>query len=297
MILCKEVSISKSMPRMVIITGLSGAGKSLALKVLEDIGFFCVDNLPITLFPKFLELCAQSSEGITRVAIVVDVREGEFLKDIASTLEELKRKGYKTEILFLESNDEVIIRRFKETRRRHPLAGEGSLLDGIRLEREKLNLLKSMSDKIIDTSELTVHRLKEILNNYFYSLSKDAKVTINLVSFSYKYGLPSDADIVLDVRFLPNPFFEEGLKELTGNDKKVQDYILNNKETKVFLSKIISFIEYLFPLYVKEGKPYITVAIGCTGGRHRSVCIVNHLNMCLKGEKYVINKRHRDVDK
>lgn len=285
---------------MVIITGLSGAGKSSALKVLEDIGFFCVDNLPITLLPSFLKICTQTQRGeeISRIALVVDVRERGFLKDITRILEEVKKEGYRCEVIYLDSNDESLIRRFKETRRRHPLGGEVSLLEGIRAEREKLFVLKEKADKVIDTSEFTVHRLKEVLHDYFSYLLLDTQLTVNLVSFSYKYGVPSDADIMLDVRFLPNPFFENSLKDLNGNDERVKEYILKREETRIFLNKVLSLLEFLLPLYIKEGKPYITVAIGCTGGRHRSVCIVNWLfEQLMNGKGYAIKKRHRDIDR
>lgn len=283
-------------PRIVIISGLSGAGKSSALRILEDIGFFCVDNLPVTLLPKFLELCNQST-GIDRVAMVVDIREREFLRDLNRIFDELTREGYRFEVIFLESSDEVLVRRFKETRRKHPLAQDESILDGIRMERKKLLFLKERADKIIDTSDFNIHRLRETLHGYFCPLPEGREMAINLVSFSYKYGIPSDADIMLDVRFLPNPFFIEHLRDLDGNDREVQDYILHREETRIFLEKIKSLLEYLVPLYVKEGKPYLTIAIGCTGGRHRSVCITNHLYDYLKGLGYLVNKRHRDMER
>lgn len=290
--------MDRARPRLVIITGLSGAGKSSALKVLEDIGFFCVDNLPITLLPRFLEICNQPGGEISRIAMVVDVREGEFLKDLARILEEVEKEGYKSEVIYLDSNDEQLIRRFKETRRRHPLAGDAPLLEGIKTEREKLFVLKEKANKIIDTSEFTVHRLREVLHDYFSYLLLNTQLTVNLVSFSYRYGVPSDADIVLDVRFLPNPFFEDHLKDLDGNDERIKGYIISRKETKVFLDKVLSLLKFLIPLYVREGKPYITVAIGCTGGRHRSVCIVNWLSEQLtNGKGYMIKKRHRDINK
>ncbi len=283
-------------PRLVLITGPSGAGKSSALNILEDIGFFCVDNLPIALLPTFLDLCKHSAEDISKIAMVVDVREREFLKDLPPILEEIKEKGYNAELIYLESSDEALIRRFKETRRRHPLVGEGPLLKGISKEREMLLGLKEMADKIIDTSDFTVHRLKEVFHDYFFSIDKENKMAVNLLSFSYKYGVPSDADIMFDVRFLPNPFFEEGLRELTGDDNRVKEYILRHKETRVFLKKMVSLLTYLIPLYIKEGKPYITIAFGCTGGRHRSVCIVNYLAEELRSNgDYIINKRHRDL--
>ncbi len=227
--------------------------------------------------------------------MVVDVREGEFLKDLDRIFDELTEEGYRFEIIFLESDDEILIRRFKETRRKHPLAQDESVLEGIKLEREKLLTIKERADKIIDTSDFNIHRLRETLHGYFCPLPEGKEMAINLVSFSYKYGVPTDADIMLDVRFLPNPYFVDSLRDLDGDNREVQDYILHREETRIFLEKVKSLLRYLVPLYVKEGKPYLTIAIGCTGGRHRSVCIVNHLYDYLRGLGYLVNKRHRDV--
>jgi UPF0042 nucleotide-binding protein len=282
--------------RIVIISGPSGSGKSTALKVLEDIGFFCVDNLPITLIPKFLDLCQQSSGDILKVALVIDIRELGFLKDFPLILKKIKEGGYKVEIVYLESMDEVLVRRFKETRRRHPLSKGESPVQGLTIEREKLGEIKKIADKIIDTSDFTIHELKETFQNYFSTVS-ESKMTVNFLSFSYRYGIPTDADLMLDVRFLPNPFFVKELKRLNGNDEKVKEFVLNKNETKTFLKKTLELLDFLVDLYKKEGKSYLTIAIGCTGGRHRSVCIANALGAKIKKGENIINTRHRDIDK
>ncbi len=226
--------------RIIIISGPSGSGKSTALKVLEDIGFFCIDNLPITLIPKFLGLCQQASGDVLKVALVIDIRELGFLKDFPSIIEKIRLEGYKIEIVYLESMDEVLVRRFKETRRRHPLSEGESPLEGIKIEREKLGEIKEIADKTIDTSGFTTHELKETFKTYFSALSESTMV-INFLSFSYRYGVPTDADLMLDVRFLPNPFFVDSLKELDGNNEKVKAFVLDKKETKVFLKKTLDF--------------------------------------------------------
>ncbi|MBI5875082.1 MAG: RNase adaptor protein RapZ [Deltaproteobacteria bacterium] len=262
--------------RLVIISGPSGAGKSTAIKVLEDLNFFCVDNLPLVLLPKFMELSIQSAE-INKVAIVVDVREREFLKEFAS--------------------DDILLRRFSETRRRHPLAeGEGSL-EGIRREREMLAKVKIAAGKIIDTSGYNVHQLKEIIRDYFSGPAQQEKMVVQLVSFSYRYGIPSDADMIMDVRFLPNPYFIEELKDLDGRDSRVKEFVLNKQETKDFFVKFDSLLDFLIPNYWKEGKTYLTIAVGCTGGKHRSVAIVDVLADKISWDKCVIKKRHRDIDR
>ena len=282
--------------RIVIISGPSGSGKSTALKVLEDIGFFCVDNLPITLIPKFLDLCQQSSGDLLKVALVIDIRELGFLKDFPVIFEKIKMEGYKIEIIYLESMDEVLVRRFKETRRRHPLSEGDSPLQGITIERKKLGKIKKIADKTIDTSGFTIHELKETFKNYFSAISQ-SKMTINFLSFSYRYGVPTDADLMLDVRFLPNPFFVNSLKERNGNDEKVKEFVLNNNEAKTFLIKTLDLLNFLASLYKKEGKSYLTIAVGCTGGRHRSVCIANTLGDRIDKSGNIINTRHRDVNK
>lgn len=281
--------------RVVFITGLSGSGKSNAIKCFEDIGFFCVDNLPTALLPKFTELCTQSGNEINKVAIGIDVRERGFFKNFLEVLDELKKENYNIEILFLEASDEALVRRFSETRRPHPLAKSGSVVDGIRLERETLSELRKRADEIIDTTNYNVHQLKEVLNKHYLE-SEGRKLTISFVSFGYKYGIPYDVDLMLDVRFIQNPNFVKGLKPLKGSDKRVIDYVLKFHETKAFLEKLYEFLKFLIPMYEKEGKSYLTIGIGCTGGRHRSVAVSEILKGYLEKEGYSINIKHRDIN-
>jgi len=283
--------------RVVIITGLSGSGKSTALRALEDIGFFCVDNLPVILLPKFLSITLASSPEINRVALVMDLRERSFLDKYHRIFEALKKKGYKIEILFLESSDESLLHRFSETRRTHPLSKRGMIMEGILLEREKLSSLKKMADTIVDTTSLNVHQLKDIIQRRISPASKFKKMVINITSFGYRYGLPAEADLVLDVRFLPNPYFVEELKHFDGNNKKVQKYVLQDKESKKFLEKALSLMDLLIPLYEKEGKVRLNIAMGCTGGRHRSVVMANKISSFLSSMKYIVNLNHRDINK
>jgi UPF0042 nucleotide-binding protein len=283
--------------RVVIITGLSGSGKSTALRALEDIGFFCVDNLPVILLPKFLSITTSSSPEIKQVAMVMDLRERSFLDKYQRIFTGLKEKGYKIEILFLESGDDSLLHRFSETRRIHPLSERGLIMEGILMEREKLSSLKKMADKIIDTTSLNVHQLKDIVQSYFLPSSRQKKMVINLTSFGYRYGLPVDADLVFDVRFLPNPYFVENLKNYDGHNADVQDYVLQNKESKKFLEKILDLMNLLIPLYEKEGKVRLNIAMGCTGGKHRSVVMANKLDSYFSSMKYMVNLNHRDINK
>ncbi|MDY7030641.1 MAG: RNase adapter RapZ [Thermodesulfobacteriota bacterium] len=281
---------------LVIISGLSGSGKSTAIKALEDIGFFCVDNLPVILLPKFLELSLQAPGEISKVALVMDIRERGFLKEYPRIFHELKNQGHMMEIIFLECSDEILLRRFSETRRSHPMAEGKSVLEGIKLERESLSHLRSMANKVIDTSHYNVHQLKESIRQYFSEVTSLKRMTINLLSFGYKYGLPYDADLIMDVRFLPNPYFIEELKTLSGENQEVLDYVLHRKESQDFLRKFSDLIYFLIPLYESEGKSYLTIAIGCTGGRHRSVAVINELAGYLKEESYHVTIRHRDIE-
>jgi UPF0042 nucleotide-binding protein len=283
--------------RIVIITGLSGSGKTTALKVLEDSGFYCVDNLPPMLIPTFIELCEGSLEKITRIGLGMDIRGRELLREYPNTLGELRSRGYKPEIVFLESSDEVLVRRFSETRRQHPLAREGSVFDGIKRERSQLGEFRNNASLVINTSQYTVHDLQKKIFSLFETPTGKSRLTIHITSFAYRYGLPYDADIVIDVRFLPNPYFVEELRALSGNDEKVKDFILQKKETKVFLDKFKKLFDFLIPLYEKEGKSNLTIAVGCTGGRHRSVSVANLLEHFLDKHVYTVNLRHRDVDK
>jgi UPF0042 nucleotide-binding protein len=303
--------------RVILISGLSGSGKTTAIKALEDIGFYCVDNLPILLVPKFIELCEQSGGKISKVAVVEDIRgtasypdwgqnaetqEGnDFLEDSRRILQNLQREGYPIEILFLDSSDAVLMRRFSETRREHPLAVGGSIRDGIRLERERLQGIRDMANQVIDTSYFNVHQLKEKIQQYAQQGLNSSQMTVTLFSFGYSFGIPYEADLLFDVRFLPNPYFVEELKRLRGDDPKVAEYVLQWEETKEFLRRIQDFIRFLFPLYMRERKTHLTIAIGCTGGRHRSVVIANRVKEMLSDELaqkgVFLMVRHRDSEK
>jgi UPF0042 nucleotide-binding protein len=279
-----------------IISGLSGSGKSTALDTLEDLGFFCVDNLPVLLLPKFIELCQSSINDISKIGLVMDVREREFLREYPDMLDLLKTEGYRIELIFLDSSDDVLIQRFSETRRQHPLGEGGSILDGIRMEREQLSALKSRADKIIDTSALTVHELRTLLENYFQQLSTRT-MNITFMSFGFKNGVPHDVDMILDVRFLPNPHFVRELKDLDGTDPRVAEYVSRSPETQRYLEKLKDFLAFQLPLFEREGKTYLTIAIGCTGGRHRSIVITNYLREIFSDGKYQIHATHRDIKK
>ena len=283
--------------RVVIITGLSGSGKSTALRALEDIGFFCVDNLPVVLLPKFLAITVLSSPEIKQVALVMDLRERSFLEKYKRIFAGLKEKGYRIEILFLECSDDSLLHRFSETRRSHPLSVKGSVIEGIELEREKLDSLKQMADKIIDTTSVNVHQLKDAVQRHYLPSSKHKKMVVNVTSFGYRYGLPTDADLVFDVRFLPNPHYIEDLKIYDGHNKAVEKYVLGNSESKEFLKKILDLMNFLIPLYEKEGKAMLNIAMGCTGGKHRSVVMANQLSAHFFALKYIVNTSHRDINK
>lgn len=284
--------------RFVIITGLSGAGKSYAIKCLEDLGYFCVDNLPTTLIPTFAELCANSSRGIRAIALGVDVREGEYLVNMVETIQELRSRGHRVDVLFLEASDETLVRRYHETRRRHPLAGEGNVLDGIRAERKALAHLREIANRVIDTTSLTVHQLKDqMMHSYGPQAAKGGGLTVSLVSFGFKHGVPYDADLVFDVRFLPNPHFVDRLRALDGRDPAVEEFVMSFSESRELLSRLEGLLKFLLPLYEREGKAYLTVAIGCTGGRHRSVMLVEALRSFLTGLGLSPIVRHRDLDR
>jgi UPF0042 nucleotide-binding protein len=283
--------------RVVIITGLSGSGKSTSIRALEDIGFFCVDNLPILLLPKFLEMQGGASDEISKVALVMDVRERNFLEKHMTVISKLKRKNYNIEILFLDASDDSLLHRFSETRRAHPLSEKRTVLESITLEREKLLGLKDMADIVIDTSLYNIHQLKELIQRHYLDPLKSNRIVINLISFGYRYGLPPDADIALDVRFLPNPYFFKDLKKYDGNDSNVKEYVLKWEDTEQFLSELYKLLTFLIPRYEKEGKAYLSIAIGCTGGRHRSVVILNKLSEFLINKDYAVNVNHRDIKK
>jgi len=296
--------------RVILISGLSGSGKTTAIKALEDIGFYCVDNLPIPLIPKFIELCEQSGGKISKVAVVEDIRgaasydpKGEkgFLEDSRRIIQDLRREGFPIEILFLESSDPILTRRFSETRRQHPLAVGGSIGDGIRLERALLQGIRDMANEVIDTTHFNVHQLKEKIQRYAQEGSSSSQMTVTLLSFGYSFGIPYEADLLMDVRFLPNPYFVEELKRLKGDDPKVAEYVLQWEEAKEFLKRVQEFIRFLLPLYMRERKAHLTIAVGCTGGRHRSIVIVNQLAEMLRNEVerrgVFLSVRHRDAEK
>ncbi|PYN54291.1 MAG: RNase adapter RapZ [Candidatus Rokuibacteriota bacterium] len=281
----------------VVITGLSGAGKSYAIKSFEDMGFFCVDNLPTTLIPTFADLIARSGQTSRRVALGVDVREGEYLSHLLDAIRELRTRGHAVEVLFLEASEEALVRRYHETRRRHPLAAEGNVLEGIRTERKAMSNLREIADRIVDTSGLTVHALKERLVELYVAPKARVGLTTSLVSFGFKHGVPFDADLVFDVRFLPNPHFVPALRALDGRDGRVREFIMKDAEAQEMLDHLKAFMKFLLPRYEREGKAYLTVAIGCTGGRHRSVTLAEELKRFLDDLGYAPSVVHRDLER
>jgi UPF0042 nucleotide-binding protein len=283
--------------RFVLITGFSGAGKSGALHSFEDLGFFSMDNLPPALIPKFAELCIQSEGKINRVALVCDIRGGELFSGLFEALDRLEEMGFNYEILFLEATEDVLIRRFKETRRRHPLAERGSIFEAIREERSLLEDIRGKADMIVDTSDLAPAELKEKINRLYAPESWERSILITLISFGYKYGLPLDADLVFDVRFLPNPYYVDSLRPLNGNDDRVKKYLWKWAITHRFFQKLEDLVVFLLPCYVKEGKPLLAIAVGCTGGKHRSVALANELARILDEKKYKVRIEHRDIKK
>lgn len=281
--------------RFVVVTGMSGGGKSTALKMLEDAGFYCVDNLPVSLIEKFVELIMTPDSEITKVALGLDVRAGHAFAETTAVLQKQKEKGYEFEILFMDASDLALVKRYKETRRVHPLAAEGRVEDGIRQERSMLDGIRKQADYVIDTSNLLTRELKEELDRIFVKNEEYNSLMITLLSFGFKYGIPSDADLVFDVRFLPNPYYIEELKAKTGNDKAVRDYVMQYPEAEMFLDKLTDMLQFLIPNYIKEGKYQLVVAIGCTGGQHRSVTLVNELYERMKNQgSYGIRLIHRE---
>ena len=281
--------------RLIIITGLSGAGKSWAIKCFEDLGYYCVDNLPTTLIPTFAELCAHSTRRIARIALGVDIREREYLHSVVEVLGELRGAGYLTEVLFLEASEETLVRRYHETRRRHPVSS-GSLLDGIREERKLLANLRELADRVIDTSQITVHDLRHRLVE-LYGEAAPPGLSLNLLSFGYKFGVPYEADLVFDCRFLPNPFFVDSLKAQDGRTAAVRQFVIEQPESRELMARLRDFLAYILPCYQKEGKAYLTVAIGCTGGRHRSVALVEELRDFVESQGLPVSVTHRDVER
>lgn len=283
--------------RLVIVTGMSGAGKSSVLKMLEDAGYFCVDNLPIQLIYKFVQLTFQGTEKFDKVALGVDIRSGQALEELEIILGQMKIDGYQHEILFLDASTEVLVKRYKETRRTHPLSGAGRVEQGIEAERIKLEFLKKKADVIIDTSKLLIRELKTQIDQIYVEDKKFNNFIITVVSFGFKYGIPMDSDLVFDVRFLPNPYYIPKLKNLTGNDKLVQDYVMEPKMAEAFLNKLDDMITFLIPNYIAEGKNQLVISIGCTGGKHRSVTLANELVKRLQHLEYGLKVEHRDIEK
>ncbi len=280
-----------------IITGLSGSGKSFAIRALEDNGFFCVDNLPALLIPKFIDLCHGYEEEIMRIALGVDLRGGQFLQALPQVLADVRSAGHHVQVLFFDASDDVLLRRFSETRRPHPLSGTGSIQDGISRERKALESIRALADKVIDTSDFNVHQLKREMEQQFCDAPTARRMTLFLTSFGYKFGIPHDTDIILDVRFLPNPYFVNELRHKSGLEKEVEAYVLGNEETRGFLDRLYSLLEYTLPLYEREGKSSLTLALGCTGGRHRSVVLVEELQKRFGGGQFRIHVKHRDIAK
>ena len=282
--------------RFIIVTGLSGAGKSEATNALEDMGYFCVDNLPPKLIKKFAEVCKQSKGSIDKVALVIDIRGGIFFDDLFESLSELSKEQFQYEILFLDTSDEVLVKRFKEKRRSHPLAPGGRVITGIELERQKLRDVKDKADVIIDTSKYAIKDLREEMARKFGDKEMPEKqMAITILSFGFKYGIPVDSDLVFDVRFIPNPFYIPELKPFSGNDEPVKNYVMEQTETQTFLQKANDMFEFLIPNYQKEGKRQLIISIGCTGGRHRSVAIANSIYETLRANNHDVYIEHRDI--
>jgi UPF0042 nucleotide-binding protein len=283
------------MDQLVVVTGLSGSGKSLAARCFEDMAYFCVDNLPVALIPPFYELIHRSAEQISYAALVVDVRERTFLEHFPETLQSLRRRGAPIRLLFFECSDDVLKRRFSETRRPHPMVGEGSLEDGIRRERAALAPLRDLADRIIDTTRFTAHELRNFLKSSFGVAGEGSPLNVNVVSFGFKYGVPSEADLVFDVRFLPNPYFVDSLRSLTGRDDAVRTFLEKKNEKHAFMEHLEKMLDLLLPLYAAEGKSYLTVTLGCTGGKHRSVALAEELGEHLRARNVAVAVHHRDL--
>ena len=284
--------------RFIIVTGMSGAGKTIGLKMLEDMGYFCVDNLPINLVSKFAELAFSPNSEIEKVALGIDIRSGQVLLELQNVLENMVLQGYKYEILFLDASDLVLVKRYKESRRLHPLAQADRIEIGIQKEREQLDFLKKQADYLIDTSNLLTRELKGELNKIFNLNNEFKNIMITILTFGFKYGIPSDSDLVFDVRFLPNPYYIEDLKKKTGDDKSVQDYVMGYDVSHTFINKLEDMMHFLIPNYVLEGKNQLIISIGCTGGKHRSVTLANCLYDRLKKDsEYGVRIEHRDIKK
>lgn len=283
--------------RFIVITGISGAGKSLVANYLEDAGFYCIDNLPPLLIPKIAEICSQSYRKMDKIALVIDIRGGELLNDLFPALDALKKDGHTYEILFMEASDNIVIKRYKESRRSHPLDHEGSLKKAIAEERRVLEKIKDHANYVIDTSNLTPKQLKEAITGIIVNSEEFGGLIINIISFGFKYGIPIECDLVFDVRFIPNPYYIESMKKHTGKHEDVRNYVLGMPETREFNEKLNALLDFLIPNYVKEGKSQLVIGIGCTGGRHRSVVIADELMKTLTEKKHRVVIEHRDIDK
>ena len=281
--------------RFVIVTGMSGAGKSSALKMLEDIGYFCVDNLPVELLDKFAQITLDKTVKIQNVALGIDIRSGEGIKELEQKLQEIKGMGITFEILFLNASNRILLKRYKETRRNHPLSRDGRVEDGIAKEREEMKFLLKKATYVIDTSQLLIRELKEEIDRIYVDGEVSERFQIAVVSFGFKFGIPEDVDLVFDVRFLPNPYYDLSLRPLTGNDRPIQDFVMKYQESREFLDKLYDMLEFLIPNYIREGKYNLVVGVGCTGGKHRSVTIANALAEELKKLPYSVKVEHRDI--
>ena len=292
----KTVRPHKAFQQLVLITGLSGSGKASALKAFEDLGFYCIDNLPVDLIPRFVELCQRGGD-IGRAAVVADIRGGEALSQLPAVYQHLAERHPKPNLVFMEASDEALIRRFKETRRPHPLGADLPVREGIRLERELLKPMRQLADAVLSTTRMNVHELRDFVRSRFGGLEKRHTMLISVVSFGFRFGVPTDSDLVFDVRFLPNPNFQPRLKGKTGRDRAVQRFVESHSQTQEFIRRITELLFFLLPNYVREGKSYLTIAVGCTGGRHRSVALAERIARNLNGEGYKTRVSHRDIEK
>jgi len=286
-----------SLTDLVVVTGMSGSGKGTVLRAFEDLGFFCIDNLPVSLIRKFIEGINTSGSEVERAALGIDIRAGEGLREIAKITSDLRQLQFRVTLLYLEARDDVLVRRFSETRRPHPLAGDRPLPDAIRLERRRLRQIREFADESVDTSAYSVHEVKSLIMDRFRSRPRSSSLQLHLLSFGYKLGIPLEADLLFDARFLPNPYFVPGLRSLSGKNRRISKYLLSFPETRQFVQRLADFVGYLIPFYIREGKSYLTVAVGCTGGRHRSVFVVEELARRLKTRRLTLGVRHRDADR
>ena len=292
----KTVRPHKAFQQLVLITGLSGSGKASALKAFEDLGFYCIDNLPVDLIPRFVELCQRGGD-IGRAAVVADIRGGEALSQLPAVYQHLAERHPKPNLVFMEASDEALIRRFKETRRPHPLGADLPVREGIRLERELLKPMRQLADAVLSTTRMNVHELRDFIHSRFGGREKRRMMLISVVSFGFRFGVPTDSDLVFDVRFLPNPNFQPRLKGKTGRDRAVQRFVESHSQTQEFIRRVTELLFFLLPNYVREGKSYLTIAVGCTGGRHRSVALAERIARNLNGEGYKTRVSHRDIEK